>query len=244
MMCSLQTPSGRARSRRRRRWPIGGSPTSVAGWRIVPSLAVAGIISTAACDSRPLSMGDVNAIVVTAAPELWSGIGSEVLDRLEGSVFTVRDERAFRVSYQDPSDSVWLRLRVLKQQLVIGTASNPWVAAVLNEIGQPVDAPGIVQVRDVWARGQLVTALVLPEGGIWRGRRDGAGILARTPRDLRRSVPGVGAWQNVCHGPGLGSGSHAAGGARLQLVGARSLRVHPEATRCTSSATTTLTRRT
>ena len=122
------------------------------------------MVSIAGCDRRPLSMGDVNAIVVTASPELWNPIGEQVLDALEGLVVTVRDEAAFRVSYQDPADEVWLRLRLLKQQLVIGTASDPWVAAALNASAGTVDAPTIVQVPDLWSRGQLVTALVLPEG--------------------------------------------------------------------------------
>ncbi len=133
-------------------------------WRLGIVLGVAGIASVAGCDRRPLSMGDVNAIVVTAAPELWNPIGEQVLDALEGLVFTVRDEAAFRVSYQDPADEVWLRLRLLKQQLVIGTASDPWVAAAVDASEGPVEAPTIVQVPDLWSRGQLVTALVLPEG--------------------------------------------------------------------------------
>lgn len=127
-------------------------------------LAAAALLAVTGCDRRPLSMGDVNAIVVTASPDLWSPIGEQVLDGLEGLVMTVREEAAFRVSYQDPTDEVWLRLRLLKQQLLIGTVADPWVAAAVAAAEEPVQAPGIVQVPDLWSRGQLVTALVLPEG--------------------------------------------------------------------------------
>lgn len=151
------------RSAGRRLFFVRSGP-SAPRWRLGIVLTAAGLMAVAGCDRRPLSMGDVNAIVVTASPDLWNPIGEQVLDGLEGLVQTVRDEAAFRVSYQDPADEVWFRLRLLKQQLLIGTTADPWVAAAIEAAGEPVEAPGIVQVPDLWSRGQLVTALVLPEG--------------------------------------------------------------------------------
>lgn len=148
----------RSRPDNTRRRPVA------ARWRPGTTLAAAGVMSIAGCQDIPLSMGDVNAIVVTAAPDLWDPIGEEVLSGLEGLVFTVRDEATFRVAYQDPYGEPWSRLRLLKQQLVIGTVSDPWVADAVEAADEPVEAPGIVQVPDLWSRGQLVTALVLPEG--------------------------------------------------------------------------------
>lgn len=154
----------------------------------VAAILAGAVLFAGACDSRPLALGDVHAIIMTASPDLWAHVGDEVLDSIEGGIFTVRDERAFRVLYQDPNEEPWLRVRVLKQQLVIGTPADPWMATVLAQagVGQGVevggpDSPGLVQVGDVWSRGQLVTALVLPES---------AGT-AQAAEMVRQSLPGI-----------------------------------------------------
>ena len=154
----------------------------------VRALLAAAVLLAGACDSRPLAMGDVQAITMTASPDLWAEVGDEVLDGIEGGVFTVRDDHAFRVMYQNPNREPWLRIRLLKQVLVIGTRADPWIAPVLAEAGLDQDgeiaAPDradIVQVQDVWSRGQLVTALVLPEAA-------GTDAAAEMVRD---AVPGL-----------------------------------------------------
>jgi len=124
------------------------------------------ILSTTACndrDSLPLAVGDVNSIIVTASPELWAQIEPTLLPTLERRVFTVRDERTFKVTYQTAEEEVWYRLRLLKQQLVIGTPDDPWIAPALARVDEPVSPPRILQVEDVWAREQLVTMVVLPD---------------------------------------------------------------------------------
>ena len=128
-------------------------------------IAAAGILPATACDSLPLAMGDVNSIIVTAAPELWMEIEAPLVPVLERTVFTVRDEKTFKVTHQAPYEEAWYRLRFLKQQLVIGTESDPLIASVLAKADEPVSPPQILQVRDVWARDQLVTVAVLEDGG-------------------------------------------------------------------------------
>lgn len=44
---------------------------------------------------------------------------------------------------QDPLE--WFELRGLKQQLVIGTEGNPWMAAPLGKIREPLTPPQIAQ---------------------------------------------------------------------------------------------------
>ena len=158
----------------------------------VPATLAAVVLLIGACDSRPLAMGDVHAINMTASPDLWAHVGDEVLDRIEeGEVFTVRDERAFRVMYQDPNEEPWFRIRLFKQVLVIGTPSDPWVASVLEEVGvdegAEVGTPGIVQVQDLWSRGQLVTALVLPESA---GTNAAAEMVRQSIPELRELFDG------------------------------------------------------
>ncbi len=127
-------------------------------------LAGGAMIGLAACDSLPLAMGDVHAIVVSADPELWAEVGDAAFTTLEGSVFTVRDEHAFRVAYVEPTDSAWAGLRRLRQLLLIGKASDPWMATPLAGLEEPVAPPQVVQVDEVWARQQLVTLVILEEG--------------------------------------------------------------------------------
>ena len=136
--------------------------------RLLPVLAgVAGalLLPVAACDRIPVAMGDVNSIIVTADPELWSQAEASLLPTLERTVFTVRDEKTFKVTYQTPWEEVWFNLRLFKQQLLIGTASDPWMTDGLAKVEEAVTPPQVVQVRDVWVRNQLVTMVVLEEGG-------------------------------------------------------------------------------
>ncbi len=128
-------------------------------------VALAGSVAlgSAACDTLPLALGDVHAIVVTAAPELWDEVGPTALSTLGPTVFTVRDERTFRVSYEEPADEAWARLRRLRQLLLIGKASDPWMAAPLAELDEPVAPPQHIQVAEVWGREQLVTLVILEE---------------------------------------------------------------------------------
>lgn len=127
------------------------------------ALAVGVVVGSATCDTLPLAMGDVHAIVVTASPELWGEVGPAALATLGPTVFTVRDERTFRVSYEEPADEAWAGLRRLRQLLLIGKASDPWMAAPLAEVDEPVAPPQHIQVEEVWGREQLVTLVILEE---------------------------------------------------------------------------------
>src|SRR5690606_34290289 len=76
---------------------------------------------------------------------------------------TVREERVFDVAHVDPSDPAFSDLQFLRQVLVIGAPNDEMVAHVLERSdNRRATPPTVVQVRHVWARDQLVTALVLP----------------------------------------------------------------------------------
>lgn len=126
-------------------------------------LAGAAMIGLAACDTLPLAMGDVHAIVVSADPELWTEVEETAFTTLEGSVFTVRDEHAFRVMYAEPADSAWSGLRRLRQLLLIGKASDPWMTIPLSGSEVDLEPPELLQIPEVWAREQLVTMVVLED---------------------------------------------------------------------------------
>ncbi len=137
-----------------------GRTTGRAGRGLLAGFA---ILTATACDSLPLAMGDVHAVVVTGSPELWAEVGEEAFSALEGNVFTVRNEHAFRVSYLEPADSSWAGLRRLRQLLFIGKPHDPWMATPLAGVEGPLTPPTIAQVQEVWAREQLVTLLLLEE---------------------------------------------------------------------------------
>jgi hypothetical protein len=48
--------------------------------------------------------------------------------------------------------------------LAIGVPGDGWIAPVLEQYEGAVDPPTIIEQQDVWARNQLVTAIVLPPG--------------------------------------------------------------------------------
>ena len=135
----------------------------------LPGLATLGVcvLALGGCDKTG-AYGDVNSIIVGASMELWDEVGETVTTGLEPTIFTVRDERTFKITWQDPLGADWDILREFKQVLLIGTLADPWIAEAMEESevtnAEPVGVPGVVQLIDVWARGQLVTVLLLSPG--------------------------------------------------------------------------------
>lgn len=131
--------------------------------------------------------GDANSIIVGAEPDLWSEVEDTVYAVLETRVRAVREEKTFRLTWQHPQEERWGHLRRFRQILVIGRRDDPWVATALDEVrGQVGDPPTIVQAGDVWARGQLVTILLLPpEGGAAEVREMLGPLRERLERQFR-----------------------------------------------------------
>ena len=149
------------------------TPRTPDGLQLAGTLAVfVAMLPVAACESLPLSLGDENSIIVTAAPELWAEVGASLVPALERTVFTVRDEKTFTVTSGELGGEHWVRLRQLKRQLVLGTPADPWMVPALKKVKDPVAPPQIAQVGNVWARGQAVTLLILQEGSEAAGVRE------------------------------------------------------------------------
>lgn len=126
-------------------------------------LAVVGAAS--ACDEKGLAYGDANSIIAVMSPELWDEVSQDFYDVLEPTIQTVRNEKTFTVTYQDPRGEFWSNLRRFRQMVVVGTESDFWVAEALQEAPEPPPGPGLLQIRDVWSRGQSVTVILLSEPG-------------------------------------------------------------------------------
>lgn len=124
------------------------------------------LLPLAACDERR-AFGDADSIIVGARAEVWEEIRDTVVAVLEPRITTVRRERTFTLTHQDPTGEPWGRLRLFRQELIVGSEEDPWVAEALaeREGSEPLSPPQILQVHDVWARQQLVTILLLTPGG-------------------------------------------------------------------------------
>lgn len=131
------------------------------------TLIVVALASVAAvgCNEKGMTYGDANSIIAVAPTEVWDEVSADVYAALERTVRTVRDEKTFTVTYQEPYAEHWMDLRRFRQMLLIGTAEDEWIQEAFDEAGDDIPGPGVHQVRNSWSRDQIVTAVVLPEDG-------------------------------------------------------------------------------
>jgi hypothetical protein len=119
----------------------------------------------AGCDLRGLAYGDPNSIIAVMSSELWQEASETVYAELERTTVTVRDEKQFTVTYQEPYGQYWSDLRRFRQMLLVGTLADRWISEAIERAGAEISGPGLHQVRDVWANDQTVTIVILSEGG-------------------------------------------------------------------------------
>jgi hypothetical protein len=137
------------------------------------------VLGLAACE-QPRAHGDAHAIIVGTSPELWEQVEDVVHEALEPTILTVREEGSFRVTWQDPTVGAdWGNLRRFRQVLVIGSERDPWVAEALErrDRTEPLSPPQVLQVQNVWARGQQVSIILTPEEDRAEAVRETAGRL-------------------------------------------------------------------
>ncbi len=128
------------------------------------ALAIAAISALSACNDKPMSYGDVNSIIAVMSPEQWEAVETNVYEALEPTIQTVRAEKTFTVTYQEPGAEFWDRLRRFKQLMVVGSANDGYVQEVLAEADDAPSGVGLHQVDNVWANGQTVTLVLLEDG--------------------------------------------------------------------------------
>jgi hypothetical protein len=126
--------------------------------------ALAGVAAMAAC-GLPSAMGEANSLILVADDDLWSQVEEQTYGALERTVYTTRDEKIFNVTQTSPDSPEIGQLLLWRQVLVFGTPDDPLVQAIADRIGRDSVQPGdVVQAENVWARGQLATAVVLQPG--------------------------------------------------------------------------------
>ncbi|MGH7476901.1 MAG: DUF4837 family protein [Longimicrobiales bacterium] len=124
------------------------------------------LLILSACGDRPPSAyGDPNSVIMLAQQELWVQVADTLERALAPRVFTVRDERTFRLTHVEPTDPAWGRLRQFRQILLIGRPSDPWIQEALEHADSTIGPPPTVfEARNVWVNGQVVTAAVVATG--------------------------------------------------------------------------------
>ncbi len=130
---------------------------------LLPLLAAA-LLGAGACDSTPLAYGDPNSIIAVMEPGIWEEVQDTVYASLEPTIRTVRDEKTFTVTYQEPLGEFWENLRRFRQMLLVGNGDEPWMQEALEEARGEVSGPGLYRAYDVWSRGQQLTIILADEG--------------------------------------------------------------------------------
>ncbi|TFG61807.1 MAG: DUF4837 family protein [Gemmatimonadales bacterium] len=114
--------------------------------------------------AKPPAFGEANSLIVVGNEALWQELEAETYQQLERTVFTTREENTFNVTFVAPGGSELDELLMWKQVLVFGVQGDPLIEAIAAKARTTPEAGAIQQARDVWARGQVATAIVL-EGG-------------------------------------------------------------------------------
>jgi len=133
--------------------------------RLLTALALGSTLAVA-CDTRGLSYGDQNSIIAVMSADLWQEVSESVYGELEQTIVTVRDEKTFTVTYQEPYAEFWTNLRRFRQMLLVGTLSDPWIQEAIDRSGEDITTTGLYRVRDVWSLDQFVTLVIGTEGNV------------------------------------------------------------------------------
>ena len=146
-----------------------------------------GLAVLGACD-KSTAFGEADSLILVADQTLWSELEQETYTALEPPLVTVRADPTFHVTFVPSDGSELDQLLLWRQVLVFGTPDDPRILTIADEAdrdGPP--APGdLVQARDVWARGQLATAIVLEPGAETSSWREALpGLAERLDRQFR-----------------------------------------------------------
>ena len=126
--------------------------------------ALAGVAGLAACGLSS-AMGEANSLIIVADNALWEEVEEDTYAALERTVYTTRNEKMFNVTQTDPASPEISQLLLWRQVLVFGIPDDPRVQMIAEKVDRSSVEPGdLVQAENVWARGQLATAVVLQPG--------------------------------------------------------------------------------
>ncbi len=126
------------------------------------SLLAAGLLGLTSCSQLPVAYGDGNSVIVAMDTTVWRQVSDSVETVLQPKILTIRQERAFDVTYQDPTEPTkWGNLRRFRHLVLVGTRNAPWLKKPLDQVGSSAKAPGLYSAHNVWASGQTVDIVLL-----------------------------------------------------------------------------------
>ncbi len=125
--------------------------------------ALLGIAVVLGACRAPQPFGDRNSLIVRGESGLLAEVDSVMMAALERRIFTTRPERTFRVTFVASTDTLWNKFRLWQQVILLGSSEDQDIKRVAGSANAAqLEAPALFQARDVWARGQTVTVLLLP----------------------------------------------------------------------------------
>ena len=127
-------------------------------------IAAVALACLASACGRPAALGEADSLIVVADPALWAELEEETYEAIETTLFTIRDEKQFYITYVAPDSDELDQLLLWKQVVVFGVPGDPLLEQVSEAAGRELSPPEIFQVPNVWAGGQAVTAVVLRPG--------------------------------------------------------------------------------
>jgi hypothetical protein len=137
--------------------------------------------------SKPEATGTANSILFASTPDIWTAVERTFKADIVPSFATLRGDPAFEVTHQDPSAETWAEARVAREIVLVGAATDAWMEPVLADQDSVPPAPAMIQVEDLWAKGQRVTLLILADAsdtGAARGAmRPLSELIARQYRE-------------------------------------------------------------
>ena len=153
------------------------------------SLSASSVALAAACGGGPEVEGPAHEVVVVASADRWSDLEQAVRGAIERRVSGVSDERVFSIVHQEPYAEGWEERSRAPQIVAIGTAEDPWIQEVIAEAETQLHEPGLGRVLGVWAEGQVVNVLLLPEAGEGEDLEENlAALYAQLHADFRAMV--------------------------------------------------------
>ena len=136
----------------------------IRGSKVALMAAFAGVAGLSAC-GQSSAMGEANSLIVVADDALWEQVEAQTYEALERTTYTTRDEKIFNITQTSPDSPEIRQLLLWRQILVFGTPDDPRIQLIAEKVGRTTVEPGeVVQASNVWARGQLATAVVLQPG--------------------------------------------------------------------------------
>jgi len=128
--------------------------------KLALSAALTLLVTAAACSTSGPAYGDFTSVIAVMDPSVWDEVGDEVFAALEPTIETVRTERTFTVTYQDPNGAEWKNLKRFRQLLLVGTGDETWLQGAITKVRGGISGPGVYHAYDIWARGQQATIII------------------------------------------------------------------------------------